>query len=409
MFDETFKIDKKFINELHCRLIKAVKNPHGVPLERKYFRKEEIPSTKQLAEIISNLIWASTQLEEGRLTRFRVGYTRGLALDHLGLLFDFPVSWNVEEIRKLAPAVRPPDGQICVYPFLPGIEDLVICGLQTTNLQSVTFEVIEPARIVVRGLLNTVVAEITGQRSGFIDSNWSRKVGDLFAVRELKEKIPQLNDLLHILHSDFTRAILSRIRQLRHGGTLVFTADEKSWKRLVERQKYESMSQFKYNGIKRVEQSLIEEMVSELQEKTKTTEEARSQFVETGINLLASDRYKTFMNNAARSVAYLTAVDGAAILDKNYNVLAFGAKIKETQKVGRNQTVVKVLPLESDSHPKESPLTHEFRGKRHLSAARFVLNNPDSLVFTVSQDGGITCFVMEDQKLMAYKGVELLL
>ena len=105
----------------------------------------------------------------------------------------------------------------------------------------------------------------------------------------------------------------------------------------------------------------------------------------------------------------LALVDGAAVLNKSFDVLAFGAKIKETQKIGSYQTVSKVLPLESDSEPKESPLAHEFRGKRHLSAARFVLNNPNSLVFTVSQDGGITCFIMSDKKLMAYKGIELLL
>lgn len=407
MFNETFKVDKKFISQLHRRLIEANRNPHGLPLKRKHFKPEEIPTPKQLAEIVSNLLWASTQLEEGRLTRFRVGFTRGWALNHIGLLFDLPVPWNVEEIRKLAPAVRPPDGQICVYPFLPGIETLVICGLQTTDLQSVTFEVIEPARLVVRAQLNIVVAEITGQRSGFIDDGWSKKVGALITVSEPKEKIPYLNDLLYVLYGSVTRAILSRIRQLRHGGTLVFAADESQWKHSVEQKRYESMSKFKYNGIKHVKENLIEELVAELQ--GKTTEEARERFIKTGINVLSSDRYKSFINDAARSVAYLTAVDGAAILDKNFDVLAFGAKIKETQKVGRNQTVTKVLPLESNSEPTESNLTHEFRGKRHLSAARFVLNNPGSLVFTISQDGGITCFVMEEGKLMAYKGLELVL
>jgi len=37
------------------------------------------------------------------------------------------------------------------------------------------------------------------------------------------------------------------------------------------------------------------------------------------------------------------------------------------------------------------------------------MNNPDSIAFTVSQDGGITGFVVENGKLLAYKGLELLL
>jgi DNA integrity scanning protein DisA with diadenylate cyclase activity len=55
-----------------------------------------------------------------------------------------------------------------------------------------------------------------------------------------------------------------------------------------------------------------------------------------------------------------------------------------------------------------------FRGKRHLSAARFVINNSRSIAFVVSQDGGITAFAIGKDKsngknkLLAYKELEVL-
>jgi hypothetical protein len=129
-----------------------------------------------------------------------------------------------------------------------------------------------------------------------------------------------------------------------------------------------------------------------------------------------SERYKPWVNDAAASIAHLTAVDGATILNTSFEVLGFGVKIK-TRQTPRNAEKVSVIsPLEADGPNDQVSLGQEFRGMRHLSAARFVELNPSSEALVVSQDGGITGFVMRksdepntSSELRAYRGLELLL
>jgi hypothetical protein len=73
--------------------------------------------------------------------------------------------------------------------------------------------------------------------------------------------------------------------------------------------------------------------------------------------------------------------------------------------------VTRISPFE-DVPPSDVALDDEFRGTRHLSAARFVLSNPSAIAFVVSQDGGITGLMVEpdsSKKLLAIKSMELLL
>jgi hypothetical protein len=58
------------------------------------------------------------------------------------------------------------------------------------------------------------------------------------------------------------------------------------------------------------------------------------------------------------------------------------------------ETVTRISPFE-DVPASDVPLDEEFRGTRHLSAARFVLSNPNVIGFVVSQDGGITGLIVE--------------
>src|SRR4029450_1044782 len=106
---------------------------------------------------------------------------------------------------------------------------------------------------------------------------------------------------------------------------------------------------------------------------------------------------------------------GATVLGKDFEALAFGAKLK-ARKGAKAEAITRILPLERDLGSDQVTLDQEFRGTRHLSAARFVFHNPGSAAFVVSQDGGITGFVMDSiggeepvPKLLAYRGLELLL
>lgn len=265
---------------------------------------------------------------------------------------------------------------------------------------------VDCARMIIRLPFSNPIAEITGSSSAFINAEWNDEGDKLLSMYQGNAEQGMKNTVLTFLYRDMAKEILSRIRLLRHGGTIIFVADGKKWKTSIEKPfNYESLH--RYNGLQQIENRLSSE-VDEIEENSADLVSKRKHLAEL-LRSLRSYEKKTLIGEAARTVAYLTAVDGAAILTKNFDVLAFGVKIKEKPQGRTQQKVLSILPYEAKEQNSESSLTHEFRGKRHLSAARFVIDNPDSCAFVVSQDGGITGFVVDGGKLLAYKGLELLL
>ncbi|MEO6529092.1 MAG: putative sensor domain DACNV-containing protein [Gemmatimonadaceae bacterium] len=107
-------------------------------------------------------------------------------------------------------------------------------------------------------------------------------------------------------------------------------------------------------------------------------------------------------------IAGLTAVDGATVLSEACHVLAFGAKI--IRRRGRPQVRQALLsqPLAGD-HPREVALSR-IGGTRHLAAAQFVSDQPDTLALVASQDGRFTVFRwLQDVGAVGARRVDLLL
>jgi hypothetical protein len=404
-----FKLDRKFTRELRHRLLNPEKYLFESHSKLPLTDSESVPSVEQIEEIILALSWASMQGEEGRLSRFRVTFAAPLLLSDLALVFQDPKRWSVEELRKLAPAVLPPDGQIGIWPYGENGE-LHIWGLQTTGLLRLTFEVIDPGRFIVSHL-GFRVAEITGQRAGFISSVWSRQGLEIMSSREADESDTPTGPVLSYLSIYVTQEILRRVRLLGHGGAIVFVPDGNKWKRSVDQPVFYACNQ-RLSEVQRIMDALKNELRKI--DDDNTLDERRK--LQMSMEILGSHSYKVFIGNAARSIAYLSAVDGATVLSKDFEVLAFGAKLKARRKGAKAEAITRILPLGGDLGSDQVTLDQEFRGTRHLSAARFVFHNPGSAAFVVSQDGGITGFVMDSlggeepvPKLLAYRGLELLL
>lgn len=90
------------------------------------------------------------------------------------------------------------------------------------------------------------------------------------------------------------------------------------------------------------------------------------------------------------SVAGLTAVDGATIINDKSELLAFGAKI--TRPHG-GETVKEIMVTEPiiDS-PAQIVSPGQDGGTRHFAAAQFVYNQRDAFALVASQDGRFTIF-----------------
>jgi hypothetical protein len=86
----------------------------------------------------------------------------------------------------------------------------------------------------------------------------------------------------------------------------------------------------------------------------------------------------------------LTAVDGAALINDQYELLAFGAKIGRRDGGATVEQVVVTEPVLGSTASVVHPV--ELGGTRHLSAAQFVHDQRDSVALVASQDGRFTVF-----------------
>lgn len=108
------------------------------------------------------------------------------------------------------------------------------------------------------------------------------------------------------------------------------------------------------------------------------------------------------------AVAGLTAVDGAAVMNDRYEVLAFGAKIGRRDGLGAVEQVLVLEPVLDDVPSLVAPV--HLGGTRHLSAAQFVHDQRDAIALVASQDGRFTVLAWsaEDALVHAHR-IETLL
>ncbi|QAT87622.1 hypothetical protein EJ065_6093 [Corallococcus coralloides] len=89
-----------------------------------------------------------------------------------------------------------------------------------------------------------------------------------------------------------------------------------------------------------------------------------------------------------RTVAGLTAVDGAVLLTHDLKVLGFGCKLP-----GLTNPAPIVIHAPSDPRHGIEPYDLTKRGTRHTSAAVFANKSQGRMAFTVSADGPVACFL----------------
>jgi len=101
-------------------------------------------------------------------------------------------------------------------------------------------------------------------------------------------------------------------------------------------------------------------------------------------------RWQEALTRAVDSIAGLTAVDGAAVMTRNHELLGFGAKIARRKKWPQVEEVMVTEPIEGGVAARVRP--EQLGGTRHLSAAQFVHDQRDSIALVASQDGRFTVF-----------------
>ena len=118
--------------------------------------------------------------------------------------------------------------------------------------------------------------------------------------------------------------------------------------------------------------------------------------------------WKNALRRTIDAIAGLTAVDGATVMSDSYQLMAFGAKIGRHQEGTRVEQVVVTEPVAGSVAEIVHPT--QLGGTRHLSAAQFAQDQPDSMALVASQDGRFTIFAWSPCEQMVHaRRIEALL
>jgi DNA integrity scanning protein DisA with diadenylate cyclase activity len=362
----TFFLNPKVATEVHaeyCRVLEELERDRSA--ETQYLTRTS-PSKEHIRSLIEEAFWASLKRVEGRHHRFCIALCRKDSV-HEPFLFKPPVSFDSEYLAKLSPALQAEQIVIGVWPEKDNLE---IWGFWPEQMSDSSWirRPNAPHRLLVKVIDS---GEILFEFDAFPDAAYVRTLCTGTQAGNIERDSDPLSRAFYSAlgsQSDEIdrlwafRDIAIKMRSHGHGGTLLIVPrDDENWRGSVDCS----------NDIERHNRP----------EKSPLTE----------------------------SIAQLTAIDGATIVTYDLTVLGFGGKIHPRT----DPTNPEAKPLELDKVRVSNPFKQqrsEYKrvselkwGTRHLSAARFVLDQKNgAIVIVASQDGGLSIFewVIDNEKGM---------
>ncbi|MDB4921521.1 putative sensor domain DACNV-containing protein [Mucilaginibacter sp.] len=322
------------------------------------------PSVDVIEAIIDVAFWASLRREEGRSPKVSLAYVPP-QLAGQPLIFEERILITPYVLTKLAPAVErsgihlgvwDDDGELYVWGTTRSIPDCCF-----------VLEVIEPGLLVIKhrrikGFGKFInVAVLKGDEIKIIDEH-SKSLPDCPAMLTslLDYNSPTgWNDSVNVLVQ-----LAASMRLHGHGGILlVVPYDSDAWRdSIIHPITYPVTPAF----------DELKKLVSQV------------------VNERSMNLWQEEVNRSVDSVAGLTAVDGATIINDQLELLAFGAKIGLSSNGTPVEEILVTEPVVGSVaitiHPAQNG------GTRHLSAAQFVFDQRDAIALVSSQDGRFTIF-----------------
>jgi hypothetical protein len=324
----------------------------------------DVPDAAAIEAIVDAAFWASLRREEGYTPKISLAF---LQPEQAGgpLRFEQRLPLEASALSRLAPAVERPGIHLGVWRDHDGLR---VWGT-TRDVPRLCFvlEVVAPGLLVIkyrRGretgkFVNVAVLE--GDTVKFVDERGTslpdcpELLTHLLGFGAPEPSTESVNVLLQLAASMRTHG--------RGGLLLVVLQGSDAWR----------------DSIVRPILYAAEPPYSELAELMEREEAER------GTTL-----WQESLIDAVEMVAGLTAVDGAAIINECYEVLAFGAKIRRRQGGAQVERVVLTEPVKGDAAVVVNP--SQLGGTRHMSAAQFVQDQQGAVALVASQDGRFTVF-----------------
>jgi hypothetical protein len=341
-----------------------------------------VPDRAAIKQMLDTTFWASLRKEEGRSPKITLAFFSPEQVPQ-PLIFERPLELTPKVLTKLGPAVERPGVHLGVFRN-PDSGQVQVWGA-TRKVPSFCFvlEVVEPGLLVIKhrrmdgfGKFANV-AVLKGEQIKIVDEHGA--------------SLPDCPDLLAAL-LPFTSPgswehkfnmhvqLAASMRAHGHGGSLlVVPTGSDDWRQsIVHPILYSVTPPFS---------ALAELMRLEVDESNENWLDAA-------------------VRRAVDTVAGLTAVDGATVINDQYEVLAFGAKIARLE---GGQQIIITEPVVGDQPEPIDPAQNG--GTRHLSAAQFVYEQQDAMALVASQDGRFTVFAWSpcEQKVHAHRVDTLLL
>jgi len=327
-------------------------------------RLASLPDVDAIAAIIEAAFWASLRREEGYVPKISLAF---VAPDETiePLRFAQPLALQAAALTRVAPAVAPAGIHLGVSRAADGLS--VWGTIRALPRLCFVLEVAAPGLLVVKHQRGSIagkfvnVAVIEGDEIKVIDESAST----------LPDCPPLLTSLLGF---DAPRSWIESVNVLvqlavamrahgRGGSMLVVPTANSAWSdSIVQPISYAVMPPY-----------------AELARLARDRPEGAAQKL-----------WREAFDEAVNAVASLTAVDGATILNSDYELLAFGAKIARRKGSPQVEQVTVTEPIEGGVAAVVAP--SYLGGTRHLSASQFVHDQHDALALVASQDGHFTVF-----------------
>lgn len=323
-----------------------------------------LPDAQTIEQLVDATFWASVRREEGYIPKISLAFLPPTSDVH-PLMFARALPLDPGALTKLAAAVERPGIHLGAW---PDGDRLNVWGA-TYTIPPFCFvvEVVAPGLLVLkhrpiepsRKFVNVAVLE--GDRIKIVDERASLMpdcpmlLTSMLGLESRESRTSATNILVQIA--------LSMRRHGRGGTLLVIPAGSEAWRQSI-------VHPIGYS---------VDPPFTELAE-----------LVVAGHGDGTEQEWIDELDRAIEAAAGLTAVDGATVMTDKYELLAFGAKIRPRDGGAHVTEVVVTEPIEGDTPERVDP--GRLGGTRHLSAAQFALDQPESLALVASQDGRFTIF-----------------
>ena len=334
------------------------------------------PSTRAIELMIDATFWASFRPEEGRFPKISLAFLPPEQARQ-PLTFEQRLPLTPAILTKLAPAVERPGIHLGVWRE-DNDEELYVWGA-TRKIPSLGFvlEDVEPGLLVIKHRRAagfgkyTNVAVLKGEQVKIVD--------------EQGQSLPDCPDLLKSLHAFTAREeyqpevntlvqLAASMRAHGQGGTLLVVPD----------------------GSEKWRESVVHPILYSVGPPFARL----ADLIRKGVELAGENEWEAQLRNAVDTVAGLSAVDGATVINGSYEVLAFGAKLVRS---GGSEPVEQMMltePIIGNQAEVVHPVFHG--GTRHLSAVQFIYDQRDCLGLVASQDGRFTVFAWSPCEQMVH-------